>query len=565
MDDWDIDVPPCPPERVHALRERLDIGDALAQVLVRRGIDTPAAARAFLEAREHHEPGDFAGIGDAVALVVDHVRAGRRITIHGDYDADGVCATAILVRSLRRLGADVDSYIPDRAEGYGLAAGTVRALAARGSALIVTVDCAVGAVEEVRLARDLGLDVLVTDHHTPPADGRLPDAPIVHPELCGYPFHGLCGTAVAYKLAQALEHECGVDPAARHGDLDLVAIATIADVVPLIGENRALARYGLRALARTAKPGLRALMAGLSIDVARVNEGDVAFRIAPRLNAAGRLYRADAALELLLCEERPRALEIAQELGRANHERREVESVIYREAAAQLREAGDAAGYVLASEGWHAGVIGIVASRLAERSGRPVVLVSLEGGRGRGSGRSVPGIDLLAALHGCAAHLDRYGGHAGAAGFELDAAGVPALAQAFAESVALAGGGEALRPVERVDAEVEVADIGLALAEELAALAPFGNGNPPPCLLVRDGRFVDAQQMGEGRHMRFTVSGAGARAGAVAFRSPSLPVAEGEPATATFTLELNEWRGVVEPRLVLRRACAAAPYERAAA
>ena len=564
MDDWLIDLAPCPPEMVERLRAQLGVGEVLAQILVRRGLGEPADARAFLAAREHHEPSEFNGIDEAVELLARHVRAGKRITVHGDYDADGVCATAVLVRALRRLDADVDSYIPDRAEGYGLSAATVRALAARGTALIVTVDCAIGAADEVALARDLGLDVIVTDHHAAAPGARLPDAPIVHPALCGYPFPSLCGTAVAYKLAQALESEWGADPAGRRGDHDLVAIATIADVVPLVGENRALVRYGLRALARTAKPGLRALMAGLSIDAPRVDERDVAFRIAPRLNAAGRLFRADAALELLLCEERGRALQIAQELDRANHERREIEAVVYREAAAQLSAAGDAPAYVLAGEGWHAGVIGIVASRLAERSGRPVLLVALEEGRGRGSGRSVPGVDLLAALHDCAELMERYGGHAGAAGLELDAANIPALAEAFAAAVRSVAGADA-PPVERVDAVLDVADIGLDLAEELAALAPFGAANPAPCLLVKDATFVDVQEMGEGRHARFTVAGARGRARAVSFGSATLPVAEGRPACATFTLELNEWNGVVEPRLVLRRASESAEYERAAA
>ncbi len=221
---------------------------------------------------------------------------------------------------------------------------------------------------------------------------------------------------------------------------------------------------------------------------------------------------------------------------------------------------------MIAGEGWHAGVVGIVASRLAERSGRPVVLVALDGDRGRGSGRSVPGVDLLAALRGSDDLLSRYGGHAGAAGLELQAADVPAFAAAFAESVAEIAAEAPPHHVERVDAVLDVADIDLALAEEISALAPFGEGNPAPCLLVRDATFVDPQEMGEGRHLRFTVAAPGARAGAVAFGSPALPVAEGEPATATFTLELNEWRGVVEPRLVLRRASrAAAPFARAAA
>ena len=265
----------------------------------------PASARAFLDAAEEHPPSSFRGIEDAVASILANLRSGDRITIHGDYDVDGICSTAVLVRTLRELGADVDTYIPDRAAGYGLQLETVEMLAARGTRLLITVDCAITAVEEVRAARELGMVVVVTDHHTPRADGALPPAPIVHPAICGYPCPELCATAVAYKLAQALREASGADAAGLARltrDLDLVALATVADVVPLQGENRALLRRGLRALAATAKPGLRALMAVAGVDPARIGERAISFGLAPRLNAAGRLYRADAGLELLLTE-----------------------------------------------------------------------------------------------------------------------------------------------------------------------------------------------------------------------------------------------------------------------
>jgi len=557
MQAWQLDIPDAPSAQTARLRAELSIGDALAQVLVRRGYDEPEQAREFLRARVNHPPEQFDGIDTAAALVERHIAAGERITVHGDYDADGICATAVMVRSLERLGADVDSYIPDRTEGYGLSAETVEKLAARGTALIITVDCAITAVEEVELAHELGLEVLVTDHHRPRADGRLPDAPIVHPTVCGYAFAGLCGAAVAHKFAQRLETRAGIEPRGRHGDLDLVAIGTIADVVPLLEENRTLVRFGLRALAASAKPGLRALLAALHIDPRTVGERDVAFRIAPRLNAAGRLYHADAALELLMTTSAERAAAITAELERANGERRDVERRIHGEAAKQLRAAGERSGYVLAGTDWHPGVVGIVASRLAETSGCPVVLLCIEGQTARGSGRSVPGVDLLAALGDCAELLGRHGGHAGAAGLELDAGDLPALAERFDAAVLARRSAGTQEHLERVDAIVDAGAIGLPLAEELAAMGPFGEGNPPLCVLVQHALLADLQPMGEGRHLRFTVRGEGASVPAVAFGTTRLPVDEAQPAEATFTLEVNEWRGSSQARLVLRRARAA--------
>src|SRR6202167_276483 len=317
-----FDISDCDPASIARLRDELGVSDALAQVLVRRGYEDPLRARTFLAADEHHELERFAGLSDATALMLAATSAGRRITIHGDYDVDGVCSTALLLRTLRKLGANVDWYLPDRAEGYGLSEDTVRGLAQRGTSLLVTVDCGITAVEEVALARSLGIEVIVSDHHLPRADGKLPDAPIVHPLLCGYPCRDLCAAAVAHKLAQATLLAAGRDSHEADEDLDLVALATIADVVPLLGENRYIVRRGLRVLAATGKPGLRALMAVARIEPGKLNERGVAFGLAPRINASGRLYRADAALELILTQDQARAAQIAHELDRANSERR---------------------------------------------------------------------------------------------------------------------------------------------------------------------------------------------------------------------------------------------------
>ncbi len=548
-----FEIAPCPQPQLHELRRELGVSEALAQVLVRRGFADPEHARAFLAAEEEYPPAAFAGIEAAIATILTQVRAGNRITVHGDYDVDGICSTAVLVRALRAAGADVDWYLPDRAsDGYGLNARTVQRLAARGTRLLITADCGITAVEEVRLAQELGVEVVVSDHHAPRSDGALPQAPIVHPAVCGYPCPDLCATAVAYKLAQALCEGVRYDP---REDLDLVALASVADVVPLLGENRALVRRGLRALAGTAKPGLRALLAVARSSAGEVNERTVAFALAPRLNAAGRMYRADAGLELVLTEDPARAQTIAAELDRANHERRHVEQRILFDAERQVAVAGERAGYVLAGEGWHPGVIGIVASRLAERHHRPFVLIALEGERGRGSGRSVAGFDLLGALESCAGHLGRHGGHEAAAGLEIERGRLEGFGAAFAAHTERVLSAEALVVSERVDAVVHGEELGMGLAEELRALAPFGCANPAVSLLVRGARFAERRPMGEGRHVRFTVLADGARARAVAFGAgTSLPVGDGKPADATFALEVNEWGGVSEPRLVLRHA-----------
>jgi single-stranded-DNA-specific exonuclease len=553
-----LHIPPCPVRDVLALQRALGVGFVVGQVLVRRGLADPAAARAWLDARDEHDPAAFAGIDRAVALVLDHAGRGSQITVHGDYDADGVCSTAILVRALRALGAHVDWYLPSRIDdGYGLGAATVERLAARGTRLLLTADCAITAVDEVALARRHGLDVVVTDHHQPRADGALPDAPIVHPGLCGYPCPDLCATGVAHKLAAALLAAAGRDPAAADEDLDLVALATVADCVPLRGENRRLVRAGLRTLAATRRPGLRALMRVAKVDPGALDARSIGFRLAPRINAAGRLYRADAGLELLLTEDEGRAEAIAAELDAANTERRHTETRILFEAEAQVAETGDAPAFVLAGEGWHPGVIGIVASRIAERHHRPCVLVALDGDSGTGSGRSIPAFDLLGGLDACASHLLRHGGHRAAAGctvarYALD--GFSAAFRAHAEGVL---GPEDLVPTERVDAVVAGDELGLDLAEELERLAPFGAGNPDVTLLVPAARLSDARPMGEGKHIRFTVESGGVRARAVAFSTPRLPTGHDGPLDATFGLERNEWNGAVEPRLVLR--CAQPP------
>ncbi len=489
-------------------------------------------------------------MGPIVERVQAVIAEGKRITVHGDFDVDGVCATTILVSTLRELGAECDWLIPDRiADGYGLSSENVRKLAERGTSLIVTADCGITAVAEVALAKELGVEIVVTDHHQ--AGETLPDCLILHPGIDeSYPFDELCGTAVAWKLAMALRGTVS------HDDLDLVALATVADLVPLIGENRTLVKRGLEEVRRAQRPGLRALIAAAKVEPTRLDEGDLAFKLAPRINAAGRLYRADAGVELFLTEDDVRAAEIANELGRANGERRATEREVANEAEAALRDLPDelreASGLVVAGEGWHPGVIGIVASRLVERYHRPVVVISLEAdGSGRGSGRSIPGFDLLAGLEACSDFLGSFGGHKAAAGLELKPGDLTAFRQAFAAHANSVLGPEDLKRIERIDAVVGGASLGLDLAEELKQLAPFGMGNPGVRLLVPSARVRDVRTMGEGKHARFSLHSGSHKALGVAFGRPSLGVGEDDPVDVAVRLEVNHWNGAVEPQVVL--------------
>ena len=539
-----------------ALAEALGVSPYTAAILTRRGFGDAEAARRFIEAEESHAPELLAGMGDACATTLRHIATGSRVVVFGDYDVDGVCSTAILIRALRAIGADPAWRLPSREEGYGLSDAVVRELAGQGAGLIVTVDCGVTAVGEVALARELGVEIVVTDHHR--SGDALPDCPIVHPALGDYPFEHLCGAAVALKLSEALRRAAGIDPAGANEDLDLAGLATLCDMVPLVGENRRIARAGIAELARTRKQGLRALMAVTQLDPADVDERAAGFRLGPRINAAGRLKRADAALELLLTEDRERADEIARELDGLNHDRRDTEQRIASEAERLCAPQLAAGAIVVAGEGWNPGVVGIVASRLVERHRRPCVVIALDGDSGRGSGRSIDPYDLHAGLGAASEHLLGYGGHRMAAGLEIAADKVDEFRAALAAhaSAALAPGD--LMPRQEAHAVVPAGALTLDLAEELERLAPFGAGNPAPVLMVPAAGIEHVTAMGEKRdHARFTLSAGTARARGVAFRTSqsSLADAGATKQDVAVALERNRWNGSVEARVMLRSLC----------
>jgi single-stranded-DNA-specific exonuclease len=549
-------IRPCPRPEVRALAQTLGIGETTASILVRRGYGDPEKARAFLAAeRQSYDPFLLGDVEEACTLIRRTMAEGGRICVHGDYDVDGICATALAVTVLRGLGADVDWHLPSRfEEGYGLSAETLTRLAEEQCSLVLTVDCGITAVDEVAQARTLGLDVIVTDHHRP--CDVLPDCPVVATKPSTYPFPELCGTGVVYTLLRAL----GADEGALEEHLDLVALATVADVVPLVDENRGLVAAGLRRLARTGKVGLRALMRAAAVDPATIDCSAIGFRLAPRINAAGRLGHPRGALELLLTEDAAEAEQLAAELEGLNRDRQTLEEGILRDALCLLEEWPEAKrrrrAYVIAGEDWHRGVVGIVASRLVERFHRPVVLVAGRDGEEEwtGSGRSIPAFDLHGGLAACSGLLGRWGGHRAAAGLSIKPSDVEAFSEAFADHAARVLSEHDLEPVLMVDAVVRGNELTLELCEELERIAPFGLANPNVTLLAANCELSELAVVGEGKHLKLAVTAERVRSGAIAFgRGPALDryrrVGRYDVA---FRLAANQWNGTVSPQLVVR-------------
>jgi single-stranded-DNA-specific exonuclease len=494
-------IRPHNPADIESLSRRAGISPLVAQLLLNRGINEPDRARAFLEARmvSLHDPALIPGLVEAADRIVRAIRDDRRIVIYGDYDVDGVCGTSILWQCLRLAGSgQVEYYIPHRVEeGYGVNADALRKLARENKAeLIITVDCGISAVSEADLARELGIELIITDHHT--IGWTLPRADtIVHPRLPGGPELGadLCGAAVAFKLAWQVCKSFGdgkrASPVLREflvRALGLVALATIADMVPLSHENRVMVRHGLSGITTGPSPGLVALMeVSGTRDKRKLTSGTIGFGLAPRINAAGRLERAMMAVELLTTTDLERAREIAVELDLCNVRRQEVERQIYDEAQEIIKSEGglgDRRAIVLGRSGWHAGVIGIVAGRLAESFHRPVVIISLGTEISQGSARSIPGFDLYEALKDCSEGLIAYGGHSAAAGLKLSADHFPIFARRFEERCRGSLSAEQLERVLIIDAEVPLGILSLSVVEQIEKLEPHGISNPRPLLIA---------------------------------------------------------------------------------
>jgi single-stranded-DNA-specific exonuclease len=493
----------------------------------------------------------------AVELVARAVREGHPILVHGDYDVDGQCATAMLTRVLRAAGAVAIPFVPHRVrDGYDFGPAGLAQAREHGARLILTCDCGTSAVEPVRAARDAGIEVVVTDHHLP---GVVAPASAVvnpqHPE-CASPLKQLCGTGVAFKLAQALGAELGLPDNLPYHFLDLVALATIADVVPLTGENRPLVRFGLKTLAGSRWVGVRALVEVTGLKGSSITAGQVGFILAPRLNAAGRIGEAMDGVRLLLCDDAAEASTLVRQLEKTNTRRKEIDERTLGVAIEALERTVDLErdyGLVLAGEGWHPGVIGLVASRVVERYNRPAILISMDGDEGRGSGRSIPAFDLHAGLSACADHLERYGGHRMAAGLTVRRDRLDAFREAFNETARAKLSREDLIPTQKIDAVVPVERMDGDLERLLRHLEPCGSGNPAPVFGVRGASATDQRKVGT-NHLKFTLADGTGKLPAIAFNWANRVGTDWwrEPVDLALKLERNEWRGrsVLQARVV---------------
>lgn len=531
-----------------------DMPEPLYRLLVGRGIASAEEARRFLnpDAGDLVDPMRLSCMPGAVERIRAAMAAGEPICVYGDYDVDGVSASAILVGYLREAGADAWVYLPSRhSEGYGLNEAAVREVAGRAK-LMVTVDCGVASAEHVALAKELGLDVIVTDHHTPAGEApgyALPDCPVVNPLLAGYPFPHLCGAGVAWKLVWALG---GRDAAMAR--VDIAALATVADVVPLTGENRIIVKLGLDTLNAAPRPGIAALIEQAGLAGKPVTAGHVAFQLAPRLNAAGRLGSAMRAFDLLTAEDAEAAEPLAEALEGENSARRRVELEILQAAEAQLADFDFPAhrAIILSGKDWNPGVVGLTASRLVEKYHYPVVLLSDRGDVLTGSCRSIEGVDIFAALTGCAHTLQRFGGHRQAAGLAMLPEDLPAFRDAMDAWLAEHVDPTAYIPLERYDAELGFEAVTSELLGALDALQPTGFGNPAP-LFRAPCRVVDARAVGaEGAHLKLTLSQGGRRLGGIAFRMGGLAGDLSEDVDALFAPEVNRWQGREEVQLVVK-------------
>ncbi|WKZ33259.1 MAG: single-stranded-DNA-specific exonuclease RecJ [Thermodesulfobacteriota bacterium] len=552
-------ISPANRELQERLGRKLNILPLTAQLLVNRGLVDADKAFSFLkpDLASLHDPMLMKGMDRAVERIARALREREKITVYGDYDVDGATSTALLSLFLREIGADAATYIPERlAEGYGLNPEAVKKLAASGCRLVITVDCGSSNRAEVELANSLGIDVIVTDHHEMPKDAP-PALAVLNPgqEGCRFPFKGLAGVGVAFNLALALRAYLRETGWFREGEpnlkryLDLVALGTVADLVPLMDENRVFVHYGLKELEAMKRPGLKALVEGAGLK-GRLSASHIAFQMAPRLNAAGRISTADTALRLLTTESPEEASALAAALEKENSSRQRIEAETLEEALSMLEGHRDR-GIVLYSERWHPGVIGIVASRLVDRFSRPAVLIALENGVGKGSARSIRSFNILEGLKGCAVLLERFGGHKAAAGLTVSGEMVEAFRKEFIRQVNGALTDEDLVSEMTLDAVVSLEEVGRRLVSEIESLAPFGASNHEPLLCLPDTHIVETEVVGA-RHLKFKVKHNGRVQRGIGFGLAGLHPVQGKGYGIAFSPYMDEWQGNTSLRLRIK-------------
>ena len=554
---WQI-APPAPQDHLARFPQ---LSPLIVQLLYNRGITAPQDVQDFLAgARPDDNPFRLKGMNQAVTRLRQAIRQGEQVAIYGDFDADGVTATALLVETLSALGARVEPYIPHRVdEGYGLNTGALRQLASKGVSLVVTVDCGIRSINEVNYGRKLGLDLIITDHHS--VGEEVPPAlAVINPKQrdCRYPFQDLAGVGVAFKMGQALLKANRQVPVAK-GEvsldeedlLDLAALGTVADLAPLLGENRSLVRRGLERLNDPQRLGVRAMIAQAGLKPGQIEATTIGFVLGPRLNAAGRIDSATKSYDLLTCRSPDQAADLAQELEELNRHRQRLTAEALERAKEQVLMAGeDEKLFFAAGKGFLAGIVGLVAGRLTEEFYRPAVVVELGPEESRGSARSIPEFNITAALDQCRDLLVRYGGHAAAAGFTVANDNLEALQERLRGIAARQLEGVELAPTLLIDAEVELSEVDWATQALLTQLEPCGYANPAPLLLSRRAVVRDARAVGtDGSHLKLTLSDGRNVKDAIAFHQGRWAGQLPRHIDVVYSLEVNEWQG--EKRLQL--------------
>jgi len=540
-------------ELAAALGKGLSIRPLTAQLLINRGLVDCDRASCFLNPslRDLHDPYLLKDMDRAVERLCSAIERGESIAIYGDYDVDGTTSAALMLLFLKEIGVEAQSRIPDRmTEGYGLNAAAVKDLAAAGVRLIITVDCGSSDHAEIELASSLGMDVIVTDHHEVSC-ARPPCRAFLNPKQqgCAFPFKGLAGVGVAFNFLLALRSALREaawftrETPNMKRYLDLVSIGTVADMVPLVDENRTFVKHGLVELGERARPGLDALMKTAGMGSARPGSDDIAFKIAPRINAAGRVARATDALKLLVTGDPAEAASLAERLDNENRRRQALERETLEEALSMIGDTCADRAVVLAREDWHPGVIGIVASRLVERLSRPVVMIALDGAEpGKGSARGAAGFDILKGLSECARHLERFGGHRAAAGLTVKKENVAGFKREFTEIANSMLTDRDLSGELALDAAVSLDEVDLPLVDEFERLAPFGVGNRKPLLCVEDAGILKTEVVGRG-HLRVKLKQNGCARWAIGFGMGKLHPISGNGFSVAFSPGLDEWRG----------------------
>jgi single-stranded-DNA-specific exonuclease len=547
---------------VKELAVSLEISPLVARLLQSRGIKNIDEARLFLDPQisDCHDPFIMKDMTLVVARLEKALRDKERIMIYGDYDVDGITGTALLWRSLSFLGGDVIWYLPNRArEGYGISANGVQEAKNRGVKLLISVDCGITAHQEVELARSLGIDCIITDHHEPKE--TLPEAvAILDPKRIDsvYPYQELAGVGVAYKMLQGLYRHLGIDEEQLQENLDLVALGTLADIVPLTGENRVLAKFGLEKLRSSTKPGIRALLEVTGLTGKPLDSGQIVFMLAPRINAVGRIGEADSALRLLITENQDEAFAIAKTLDQENRRRKEIDDQILADAINMVKQRVDLEQdmvIVLESENWHQGVIGIVASRLVEQFYRPTILISVDGDKAKGSARSISAFHLHEALKNCQEHLLGFGGHKYAAGMSIETTKISDFRQKVNQFAKQTLSSEDLIPTQVLDAVVDLDEVDFDTARSFAKFAPFGPGNRHPVLGSQQLRVVGSPYIVGKNHLKFKVKQKQRVFDTIGFSfGDVLDEIEDPDATLdmAFVLEENEWQGQKKLQLRLK-------------